>query len=145
MRIMERLIKGRGWLMYSSSSGGVLGALLMIVNEVANAHAQLAFGIKMGLPLTTALGMIGGILGGAVGCFIGGRLAKEEIVINVGESLGVGLLNGFLCGTAAGFLMGFVYRWRPELLSTGPLLALMAVVIVVSILAFAGRRPSGLS
>ena len=141
MPIMDKLIRDKGWLAYGSFVGGSLGALIMHLNEILNSHAQLTFDIQMGLTLAVALGMVGGMLGGAIGSLISGRLAKEDIVLNVGESLGIGLVDGFLSGTLTGVGIGLIHMWKPEFLSAGPLLIIMALVIAVAVLVFVVRRP----
>lgn len=141
MPIMDKFIIGKGWLAYGSFVGGVLGALIMHLNEVLNSHAQLIFDIQMGLTLAVALGMVGGMLGGVIGSLISGRLAKENIVLNVGESLGIGLVDGFLSGTLTGIIMGLIHMWKPKFLSPGTLLIIMALVIAPAALVFALWRP----
>jgi hypothetical protein len=142
MTIMNRFFRNKGWLAYGSILGGVIGTLLIHLNEVINGNAQLTFGVQMGLPLAAALGMIGGIFGGVAGSFICGVIAHEGIALNLGEALGVGLIYGFLSGTSTGVLIGLIQRWRPEILSAGPLLVIMTVVIALAILFYARRRGS---
>ena len=47
-------------------------------------------------------------IGGVIGCFVGGRIAKEDVVVGIGASLGIGLVNGFVVGTAVGLVLGLL-------------------------------------
>lgn len=102
------LFREKRWLLWGSLIGGIVGALLMYLNEMMPVHEAITLGMPPGLGYAVILGMIGGLVGGAIGSFIAGRLAHEDVVIGLGESLGVGLVNGFLAGTLAGLVMGLL-------------------------------------
>ncbi len=134
------IFEGKGWLAYGSYLGGVLGALLMHLNQVMPVHGSLTFGLPMGLGLAVALGMIGGLIGGVIGCFVAGRLVKESLVLGVGESLGIGLLNGFLAGTAIGIILGCIHKWWPEAATLANVLLLVVAIVVAGMMVVKAKK-----
>jgi hypothetical protein len=128
------LFSKKRWLLYGSCLGGVIGALLMHLNESFHVHGALSFGIPMGMGLAVALGMVGGLVGGVLGAFIASRSAHEDLVMGLGESMGVGLMNGFLTGTATGAVMGAVHTWWPHHAVFSNLVLLSASLVVALLL-----------
>ena len=133
MDFFSELFREKRWLAYGSCLGGVLGALVIHLNEALPSTGGLSFGLPMGLALAVGLGMVGGMVGGVIGSFIAGTFVKEDVALNVGESLGVGLLNGFIVGTAVGISIGLVHRYSAEVVSPLSLAAACAVVVAVSL------------
>jgi len=134
------IITGKKWVAYGSQVGGVLGALLIHLNELLPASNQLTFGLQIGFALAVALGMIGGILGGVFGSLISGALAGEDIVLNIGKSLGIGMMNGFLTGTLTGLVLGLLRIWKPHWVTINTILLFIAVVSVVAIIAWLFKK-----
>ncbi len=132
---ISKIISGKGRIiLWGSLIGGVVGSLLMQINELVGSTGQSTLGLEMGPLLTTALGMIGGLIGGAMGSFIAGAIVHEKIFINIGSSMGIGLVNGFISGTIAGVAIGYLRLYKPELVTTATLGALIALTIIPLIL-----------
>lgn len=132
MNILKKFLEGKGWLLYGSLVGGILGALAMHLNAVLSPGGALLAGMPLGFPEAIGLGMIGGLGGGAIGSFLAGMAAREEIVFNIGASLGIGLINGFMIGVVVGVIMGGLHNWHPNLTSPSALMIFFAIVVAVA-------------
>ena len=132
MNPLKEFLQGKGWLIFGSIIGGVLGALTMHLNYAISPGGGAQFAVPLGMGLSVVLGMIGGIVGGVFGSFISGLYVHENAVLNVGASLGVGLVNGFVCGTIVGILLGATNEIWPALLHWPVLLGAIAIVLAIS-------------
>lgn len=141
MKIIKDIFSEKKWLVAGSCFGGVLGALVVHLNEFFPMGIQQSLDLPMGVGLAVALGMVGGIMGGVVGSLVSGALFKEEIAVNLGESLGIGLINGFLVGTVIGIALGYIHRTWPEIITPVTLLILIGVIGAAAFISYyAGRK-----
>lgn len=141
MKIIKDIFSEKKWLMAGSCFGGVLGALIVHLNEFFPMGIQQSLDLPMGIGLAVALGMVGGIMGGVAGSLVSGALFKEEIAVNLGESLGIGLINGFLVGTVCGLILGYVHRIWPEIITPATLFILIGIIGGAAFISYrAGRK-----
>jgi len=68
-----------------------------------------------------------------VGSFLSGMVAKEEISINIGESLGIDTINGFLSGTVTGIIIGTIHRYIPQIISPSVLIIFITIIAIIVI------------
>ncbi len=140
MTWLKDTVEQKHWLFFGSSVGGALCALLIHLNELMPANDRISLGLPMGMALSTALGMIAGLIGGVFGSFISGALAGEDVFLNIGQSLGIGLINGFFVGTLVGVGLGLLHTWKPEIMTPTTLMYFIGGVIALSIIAYAIKR-----
>ena len=140
MNFVNDILGGKRWLFYGSIMGGLIGALLILLNQLMPQEGQIVLGLKMGPVLTTALGMIGGILGGVIGSLLSGFFSGEDVFMNIGGSLGIGLTNGFLSGTTIGLAAGLINRWKPHLITPKSILIIIAILAAVALISHFFRR-----
>jgi len=136
MTSLKETIEKKSWLIYGSSVGGALCALLIHLNELMPSEGGISLGLPMGLALSTALGMIAGLVGGVFGSFISGALAGEDVFLNIGQSLGIGLINGFIVGTIVGIGLGLLHEWKSEIVTPTVLLYATGAVILLAIIGY---------
>ncbi len=136
MNWLKKLFEGRGWLLYGSIFGGVLGALAMLISFQVSPDERMVLSLPMGITSMIGLGMIGGFTGGVIGSFVAGTYVHEGLVFNIGASLGIGLMNGFVTGALLGFFLGCANAIHDGCVSTAILIGLMAITIIIAVVIY---------
>ncbi|MBT3182234.1 MAG: hypothetical protein HN337_06995 [Deltaproteobacteria bacterium] len=136
MSWLKDFLEGKGWLLYGSIFGGILGALALQINFQVSPDERMLLSLPMGIPTMVGLGMIGGLAGGVIGSFVTGLYVHEGVVFSLGVSLGIGLLNGFIVGVLLGLLLGCMNLICPGCLSTPRLIGLMAITIIIAVVIY---------
>ncbi|MFH1874696.1 MAG: hypothetical protein ABH859_05880 [Pseudomonadota bacterium] len=136
MTHINDFMKGKSWLIYGSGFGGAIGALLVFLNSLLPMQSALIMDMPQGFMTTTALGMVGGIMGGLLGSLISGVFAKEDLVLNIGSSLGIGVINGFIAGTVVGLILSIIQAWDSKILTPAIVTIAIASLILLAIVIY---------